>query len=255
MRRDTNLKTFVAELHIHTVLSPCAAVEMIPPFIVEKAVEKRINLIAITDHNASANVSAVQRAAEGTGLNVLPGMELQTREEVHVLCLFDTLAQLESWQAAVDAKMPATENNITYFGEQFLVDETGEFIRRETQLLTTSADLPLQEAVEGVTRLGGMAIPAHVNRRPFGLITNLGFVPVDLPVDALEIFRHTNPAEAREKHPQLRDFALTQNGDAHHLSDLLGANIFKLAAPTIAEIRLAFQKKDGRSLVIRPPIN
>jgi hypothetical protein len=255
MSRDTDLNTFVADLHIHTVLSPCAATEMIPPFIVEKAVEKGINLIAITDHNASANVGVVQRAAEGTGLHVLPGMELQTREGVHVLCLFDTLAQLKSWQAMVDAKMPPTDNNIEYFGEQFVVDETGEFIRRETQLLTTSVDLPLQEAVEGVARLGGMAIPAHVNRRPFGLITNLGFVPTDLPIDALEVFRHTSPTEAIEKHPQLRDFPLIQNGDAHHLNDLLGANIFKLAAPTISEIRLAFQKIDGRSLAIRPPMN
>lgn len=130
MSRDTDLKTFVAELHIHTVLSPCAAVEMIPPYIVERAVEKGINLIAI-----------------------------------------------------------------------------------------------------------------------------LGFVTVELPVDALEVFQHTSPAQAREKHPQLRDFALIQNGDAHFLDDLLGANIFQLAAPTIAEIRLAFQKKDGRSLVIRPPTN
>ena len=90
---------------------------MIPPFIVERAVERGINLIAITDHNASANAGAVLRAAEGTGLRVLPGMELQTREEVHVLCLFDTLAQIDSWQAVVDAKMSPTENNIEYFGE------------------------------------------------------------------------------------------------------------------------------------------
>ena len=83
---DDRLRTYLAELHVHTVLSPCAEVEMIPPFIVQEAIKKGICLIAITDHNASANVGAVQKAASGTGLTVLPGMELQTREEVHLLC-------------------------------------------------------------------------------------------------------------------------------------------------------------------------
>ena len=127
------VKTYIAELHSHTVLSPCAEVEMIPPLIVQTAIEKGINLLAVTDHNASANVIAVQRAAQDTGMIVLPGMELQTREEVHLLCLFDTLEQLEAWQNLVDEHLPPLENDIEYFGEQFVVDETGDFIRRETQ--------------------------------------------------------------------------------------------------------------------------
>jgi PHP family Zn ribbon phosphoesterase len=252
MRQKTRLKTYVAELHVHTVLSPCAAVEMIPPLIVQEALEKGINLIAITDHNSSANVSAVQKAAMGTDLTVLPGMELQTREEVHLLCLFDTLAQLESWQALVNTKLPPIENNIEYFGEQFVVDETGEFIRRETQLLIASADISLKEAVEGVLNLAGTAIPAHVDRKAFSLIANLGFVPPDLTVDVLEISRHMSPADAREKYPQLRNFALVQNGDAHRLNEILDVNIFKLAAPTITELKLALLNEGGRSLAIRP---
>ena len=137
------LKTFVAELHLHTVVSPCAGVKMIPPLIVQEAVDRGINLLAITDHNTTANVEAVQKAAAGTGLTVLPGMELQTIEEVHILCLFDSLDQMAAWQTFVDARMPPLENNIEYFGEQFVVDETGEFIRRENQLLLTSAKISL----------------------------------------------------------------------------------------------------------------
>jgi PHP family Zn ribbon phosphoesterase len=252
VNKEPDLKTYVAELHVHTVLSPCAAVEMIPPFIVREALKNKIDLIAITDHNASANAGAVQKAAAGTGLTVLPGMELQTREEVHVLCLFDTLAQIESWQALVNAHMPPIENNIEYFGEQFIVDETGEFIRRETQLLVTSANLSLKEAVQGVSRLGGIAIPAHVNRKAFSLIANLGFVPPDLPIDALEISRHLSPADARAQFSQLRNFTLIQNGDAHRLNEFVGVNVFKLASPTVAEIKLALRNAQGRSLVIRP---
>jgi PHP family Zn ribbon phosphoesterase len=245
------LKSYRAELHVHTVVSPCAAVEMIPPLIVAQALNKGISLVAITDHNTSANVAAVQRAAACTKLAVLPGMELQTREEVHLLCLFDTLEQITTWQAVVEAQMPPLENNIEYFGEQFVVDETGEFIRRETRLLITSANLTLEEAVAGISQLGGLAIPAHVDRKAFSLIANLGFIPPGVPFDALEISRHLSPAQARQKFPQLKDFPLIQNGDVHHLDEFLGANIFKLAAPTTTELKMAFLNEEGRSLVIR----
>lgn len=249
------METWVAELHVHTVLSPCAEVEMIPPLIVHEALERGIQLLAITDHNASANVAAVRRAARDSGVTVLPGMELQTREEVHLLCLFDTIEQIEAWQTTVDGRLPHLENNIDVFGEQFVVDETGEFVRREERLLLTSADLSLDEAVEGVHALGGLAIPAHVDRKAFSLIANLGFVPAGINVDALEISRHLSPEEARDRYPQLREYPLVQNGDAHRLDELLGVNLARLEAPTVAELALALREEGGRSLAIRtlPP--
>jgi PHP family Zn ribbon phosphoesterase len=250
--KKTELKTFVADLHVHTVLSPCAAVEMIPPLIVREALENGIDLIAITDHNSTANVKAVQKAAEGTELTVLPGMELQTSEEVHLLCLFDTLDQMESWQVLVDDRLPSLKNNIEHFGEQFVVDKTGEFIQRETRLLSVSANISLKEAIERVSGLGGMAVPAHVNRKIYSLIKNLGFVPPELPIDALEISRHTSSEDAREEYPQLRGYILVQNGDVHNLNEFLGANVFKIAAPTIYELKLAVHHRNGRSLVLRP---
>src|SRR5512143_1389353 len=106
------MSTYRADLHVHTVLSPCADVEMIPPLIVEEALQRGIRLLAITDHNATANIAAVQKAAAaasaaaGTELTILPGMELQTREEVHVLCLFDKLEQAFALQQWVDARLP-----------------------------------------------------------------------------------------------------------------------------------------------------
>jgi hypothetical protein len=245
------LKTFVAELHLHTVVSPCAAVEMIPPLIVQEAVERGINLLAVTDHNTTANVEAVQKAAAGTGLTILPGMELQTSEEVHVLCLFDTLDQMAVWQTFVDARMPPLENNIEYFGEQFVVDETGEFIRRENQLLLTSAKISLSEAMAEVRQLEGLAIPAHVNRASFSLIANLGFVPFDIRFEALEISRHITPTEACQKFPQLSHYTLIQNGDVHYLHEFLGSTRFQLAAPTIAEMKRAFLNEAGRSVCIQ----
>ena len=245
------MKTFIAELHVHTVLSPCAEVEMIPPFIVQEALDHGINLIAITDHNASANVRAVQKAASGADLVVLAGMELQTREEVHMLCLFDTAEQVEDWQAAVDILLPDLPNRADYFGEQFVVDENGDFVRNEPRLLLTSANLSLHQAVEGVRALGGLCIPAHVNRKAYSLIENLGLVPTDVHFDALEISRHLSLDEAPLKYPQLKGYPLIQSGDVHRLDEFLGKNIFRVEGPTIQELRLALARQEGRTLAFR----
>lgn len=244
------MESLRAELHVHTLLSPCAEVEMIPPLIVQEALERRIGLIAITDHNASANVEAVQRAAAGTGLTVLPGMELQTQEEVHLLCLFDSIEQLFAWQAVVDGCLPDQENIPEFFGEQFVVDETGDFIRRENRLLLTSASLSLEAACRGVSELEGLAIPAHVDRKAFGLIANLGFIPDKLPIEALEISRRHTPQQARQAFPQVGSYPLVRSGDAHRLVEFLGANRFYIQNPSIAEIRRAFRSEGGRRLIV-----
>jgi PHP family Zn ribbon phosphoesterase len=245
------MRTFRAELHVHTVLSPCAEVEMIPPLIVQEAVERGIGLIAITDHNATANIAAVQKAANGTGLVVLPGMEVQTVEEVHVLCLFDTLDQVQAWQAEVDRVLPRLENNIELFGEQFVVDDEGEFIRRESQLLLTSAELSIDDVYDKVTALGGLAIPAHVDRKAFGLFANLGLISPTWPVAALEISRHLSPGDAVQRYRQLKGYPLIRSGDVHRLEEYLGVNHFTLEAPTIGEIRKALAGEEGRGLEVR----
>ena len=113
-------------------------------------------------------------------------MEVQTREEVHILCLFDTIEQMSAWQASVDRFLPDTANNPDYFGEQFVVDELGEFIRREERLLLNSVDLSFEQVVQQVNLIGGLAIPAHVDRTAFGLLANLGMVPVDVRIGKME---------------------------------------------------------------------
>jgi PHP family Zn ribbon phosphoesterase len=240
------LLTLRADLHVHTVLSPCAEVEMLPPLIVMEALEREIQLIAITDHNATANIAAVQRAAKGSGLTVLPGMELQTREDIHVLCLFDTLEQAEAWQSVVDKTLPPLLNRPEYFGDQLVVNEEGDLVRREERLLLVGTSLSFEEAWKGVNDLGGLFIPAHVDRKAFGLLAILGFVPPGIPVDALEISRHLKPQQAREQFPQVAGYPLVQNGDAHRLSEFIGSTLLDVEAPTIAEIRQALRQENGR---------
>lgn len=224
---------------------------MIPPLIVQTAIKNGLNLIAITDHNASDNVIAVMKAAEGEDLTVLPGMELQTQEDVHVLCLFDTMDQIGELQALVDKNIPDIKNNINFFGEQFIVDQSGEFVARKEQLLITATRLSFEKAFNAVTDLEGLFIPAHVNRQMFGLITHLGFVPPDLAIDALEISKHITPEEARKEFPQIASYQLIQSGDVHFLDDFLGVNQFLLKEPTISELKLALRDELRRKFSIQ----
>ena len=245
------MKQFRADLHVHTVLSPCAEVEMIPPLIVQQALEQQIDLIAITDHNASANVEAVQKAAQGTRLTVLPGMEVQSREDVHLLTIFETMEALTRWQKEVDAALPDKQNNSNLFGEQFVVDETGEFISTEPRLLLTSTHFSIDEIFERVKILGGVVIPAHVERTSYGLLPTLGLISEGWNVSALEISRRTTPEKMAETFPALRKYPLIQGGDVHRLDEFLGTTIFTFTAPSLMEIDMAFKKISGRDVFIK----
>ena len=244
------MQTFRADLHVHTVLSPCAEVELIPPLIVETALERGIHLIAITDHNSSANFPAVKKAALGTELFVLPGMELQTKEEVHSLCLFDSLEQINYFQDLVNKTLPDIKNQPEHFGEQFVVDETGEYIRSEERLLITSSSMSLNQAFELVTEMGGLFIPAHINRKAFGLIENLGFIPPDIPFPAVEVSRHITPAQARAKIPGIGSLPVIQNGDVHRLDEIVGTLTFHILGPSILEISMALKCQNERGFSV-----
>lgn len=224
---------------------------MIPPIIVNAALQRGIDIIAITDHNHTANIKAVQDAAKGTGLTVLPGMEIQTKEEVHSLCLFDSLEQANAFQEIVDKNLPPLQNKPDFFGEQFVVDASGDFIRREEQLLIISSTLSLDEAYQHVIDLGGLFIPAHVNRTKFGLIPVLGFIPTNIPFDALEISRHTTPTAMRNLYPQLEQYPLLLGGDVHYPDHFLGANQFHMQDVSIHEIKMALHGENGRFFSVK----
>lgn len=223
---------------------------MIPPLIVQEALEHKIDIIAITDHNASANVEAVQKAARSTTLKVLAGMEVQSKEDVHLLCLFEEYASLIHWQLAVNKALPDMENNAEFFGEQFIVDENGEFICNEPRLLLTSTHFSIDEIFARVHALGGLVIPAHVNRSSYGLFPTLGLLSEQWPIHALEISRHISPQQALLTYPFIKGIPLIQSGDVHQLDQFLGTTVFSLAEPTLTEIKMAFKGKNLRTVNI-----
>lgn len=244
------MKPYLADLHVHTVLSACAEVEMIPPLIVRRARELALGIIAITDHNSAENVAAVVAAAQGHELRVLPGMEVQTREEVHLLCLFDTAEQALDLQEVVYAHLPPLRNRDEIFGPQFVVDASGDFVRYNDRLLLTSVSLSVDEVARAVRERQGLCIAAHIDRPAFSLLANLGLVPPDAHFAALELSRHANVEEIRRHHPSTAGYAVICSGDAHRLEEMTDRTVLTIEEPTIAEISLAFQNQGGRRVKV-----
>lgn len=234
------MKSLKAELHIHTVLSPCATLEMLPPFIVERALQTNTHLIAITDHNSSANVPAVIQAAAGTELTVLPGIELTTAEEIHCVCLFDTYAQLFELQSIVDSNLPDILNNPDYFGLQLIVDSEGNYVDTDPRLLSNATHLTIGEAQQHVLSLGGLFIPAHVNREENGLLPRLGGVPPELNLSIMEIF-NISKSEAIRQYPFLKDFHLIPSSDAHDLEAIKGIVHIEMDDISVSALQSALQ--------------
>jgi hypothetical protein len=225
---------------------------MIPPLIVDEALRKGLDVIAVTDHNTTGNAAAVMGAAKGSTLTVLPGMELQTREEVELLCIFGSVRQADAWQAKVDDWLPPLENDADRFGPQFVVDAEGDFVREETRLLQAPASVGLEEAAQAARSLGGLVIPAHIDRPAKGLIPVLGFWPPELGADAAEVSYNMRPSQARETYRSVPDIPLISGSDGHWL-DWIGKviTVFELIdSPSIAELRRAFKGLEGRRVYV-----
>jgi len=219
---------------------------MIPPLIVERAEQLALGIIAITDHNSAENVEAVIEAARGHELAVLPGMEVQTREEVHLLCLFQTVDQVLSWQEEVYLHLPPLKNNDEVFGPQFVVDASGEFVRYNERLLLTSVSLSVEEVAAAVKARNGLCVASHIDRPAFSLLANLGFVPSGANLSALELSRQANLEQLRAANPSIDGYAFIASGDAHRLDEMADQTVITAEEPTIAELEMAFRGENGR---------
>ena len=240
---------FSCDLHIHTCLSPCAELDMHPSAIVNKAIEKNLDIIAICDHNSSENVEYVIKAASGKMLVVLPGMEVNSREEVHMIALFETLEALQEFQKVVYENL-AGENNEDVFGIQAIVNEIGEVEGFNPRLLIGATSLSLNSLVDTIHANGGLAVASHIDREYFGVLGQLGFIPPDAAFDALEISALTGIKKARGLYPELSGYTFITSSDAHYISDIgRSPTGFLLEAPTLAEIRLALKADAGRQVV------
>lgn len=239
-------RVFRCNLHLHTCLSPCGDLDMHPQAVVDECIGCGLDIIAVTDHNASENVIFVQRAAAGSGLVVLPGMELCTREEVHILAIFERLENLQALQGFVYENLRG-RNDERAFGVQAIVNEFGEVEGFNDHLLIGATDIPIDRAVDMIHSLGGLAIASHIDRQAFGIIGQLGFVPREVQFDALEVSMRTTPEEVRRMYPDIAMYTIIKSSDAHTLDHIATAcTRMLLEEPCFQEVKMALGRQGGR---------
>jgi len=244
------LEHFKADLHIHTCLSPCTEWEMSPKKIVGRNLKKYLDIIAICDHNSAENAGVAIRSVKSDRLCVIPGMEICSKEEVHILVLFGELGQALVMQQHVYGHLPG-QNEAKVFGYQIIADENDEVLGESSRLLIGATELGLQEIVTKARSLGGVTIASHVDRPAFGIIGKLGFVPDDLRIDGEEISYRIPLETACDSIPGIKDFPCVTSSDAHCPDDIGRAwTSFLLAAPTVEEIRLVLKGEKGRKVGI-----
>lgn len=226
---------------------------MVPPLIVKQALALGLAGIAITDHNSAENAAAVQEAAQGTGLAVLAGMELQTREEVHLVALLPDADAAMGLQQIVHSALPDLPNRPEFFGEQLVVDAAGGYVRTNDRLLQTATRLSAEEAVAAIRAAGGLCLAAHIDRPANSLVANLGFVPPDLPLDGVEVSRCCDAERYAGARGDLRDLAVVCSSDAHRLSELAARTLFLIERVSLEELGQALRRERGRAIRVRPP--
>ncbi len=245
------IRKFRADLHIHTVLSPCADLAMSPDVILRKAKEKQLDIIAITDHNSTRQCQLVREMAQDSGIQVLNGCEVNSREEVHALCLFEDDRSRNEFQKFIDQYLPEIPNKPDYFGYQPVVDRDNLIVEEIPWYLGNGLQTELEVIANFTRQLNGLFIPAHIDRPVNSLFSQLGFIPNELLFDGLQISKYADEKHIRHSLDIPNDIPIITASDAHYPDDIGSAyTIFELEEPTFNEIRRAFRNENGRSLKI-----
>ncbi len=241
------MRTYRADLHIHSVLSPCGGLEMSPSALITRLKELGTQWFAITDHNSMANCPAYEIVAKKAGLCFSWGVEIQTVEEIHILAYFDDSEGALAFDQELYQSLLPLENDPEFFGDQVIIDENENILRVEPRALINSSLWDLATAAQQISAFGGLAVPAHIDAEVNSIISQLGFLPQSPDFELLGITAKLNLPEYLAQHPELADKAFIRASDAHYLGDLRhGSCILRVQEPTAEEILRAARKQDGR---------
>lgn len=245
------MELFKADLHTHTVLSPCGDLEMSPRNIVARAANKGLRILGITDHNSTRQCSVMQEAARAHDLLILTGAEVTSKEEAHCLAFFETTEQLAEFQLYLDEYLPNMPNDPKKFGYQVVVNIEDDILYQEERLLITAINQSVNQIETKVHELNGLFIPAHINRARNSIIGQLGFVPLDLACDALEISKHTTYQKFIAEQAYLEGKTFIQSSDAHFIENIGDVHTeFYLERGTFSEVRMALNHENGRYVAL-----
>lgn len=208
------------DFHIHSALSPCGDNDMTPNNLINMSIIKGLDAVALTDHNACENVRAAAAVA-GDKIIFIPGMEVETSEEVHIVTLFPTADAAEEMQRILTDSSPYIPNRPEIFGNQYIMDENDEICGEIERMLVTASGLDIYTVVAAAKDLGGIAYPAHIDRESYSVLSNLGFIPPDLDISAVEI---TEKSRAALEGEYSNRYNIITSSDAHYLWDISERN-------------------------------
>lgn len=208
------------DFHIHSALSPCGDNDMTPNNLINMSIIKGLDAVALTDHNACENIRAAAAVA-GDKIIFIPGMEVETSEEVHIVTLFPTADAAEEMQRILVDSSPFILNRPEIFGNQYIMDENDEICGEIDRMLVTASGLDIYTVVAAAKDLGGIAYPAHIDRESYSVLSNLGFIPPDLDISAVEITEKSRTALEGEYSNR---YNIITSSDAHYLWDISERN-------------------------------
>jgi PHP family Zn ribbon phosphoesterase len=245
------MHAYKADLHIHTLLSPCGDLDMTPYEIVRVAKERGLDIIGITDHNTTKHGKLTREYGLQVGIYVLTGAEVTTKEEAHCLVFFSSDENLDDFDNYLQENLPDILNDTDRFGYQVQIDCEQNIIYEEQKFLLAAINKTIEEVAEKVHSLNGLFIPAHIDRPKFSIPSQLGFIPFDLDIDAVEISRNTTREDYLSKNKYLQKKTFIQSSDAHYLYQIGSSYCcFNIENISFEEIKMALHQKDGRSVVI-----
>ena len=228
------------DLHIHTCLSPCGDDDMTPNNIVNMALIKGLDVIAITDHNHAGNVEPCMAAAKDTELLVIGGMEVETSEEIHMVVLFEDINSLRKLEAIIYDSLPKIDNKPDIFGQQYYMNSDDEIIGFANRFLITPTSIDVYTLYKLVNDLGGVIFPAHIDKSSYSIISNLGTIPEELEFGAVEVKKEMAGMSLSEK------YIVLYNSDAHYLWDISEKeNFIDVEHKCIGEFLLKLKRKNN----------
>lgn len=222
---------------------------MSPVNIIRKAAELKLDIIAITDHNSTLHCRLTQEIGAKYGITVIAGAEINTSEEIHCLTFFENADKADAFQVYIDENLMYIENKPEIFGYQYIVDEEENILGEESRVLGAALKKGIDEISHFVNRMGGLFVPAHINRKHNGLYNQLGFLPQNAHFDALEVARLPEFRNFLSEHPETSGYTMISNSDSHH-PERMGVVFteYYLENPSFREIALALRNQEGRTV-------
>lgn len=249
------MRLFRADLHTHTVLSPCGDLDMSPDEIVRIAKERGLDIIGITDHNTTKHCKLARYYAEQEGIFVLMGAEVTSKEEAHCLAFFDTEEQLDDFEDYLQKYLPDIQNDVDKFGYQVQIDEQGNIIYEELKFLPSAINQNIEQILQKVHSLSGLFVPAHIDKLKNSIPSQLGFIPFDLDVDGVELSSRATKRDFLLRNRYLKNKTFIQSSDSHYTNQIASTYCYiQIEQPSFTEIKMAFHCENDRKILLKEEV-